>query len=82
MTAESFLNAIGRDAVSKVKVTDWNEFWSLNGRALKGAALEVQDRRYILWCMEKFRQGYNPTEFAHPPPPKKKIRGYVHILHP
>lgn len=33
--------------------------------------------RYILWCMGKFRQGLNPAQFAHPPKPKKKIRGYV-----
>ena len=27
--------------------------------------------------MEKFRQGKEPSQFAHPPKPKKKIRGYV-----
>lgn len=27
--------------------------------------------------MEKFRQGQDPSEFAHPPKPKKKIRGLV-----
>ena len=27
--------------------------------------------------MEKFRQGQDPSEFAHPPKPKKKIRGSV-----
>lgn len=32
--------------------------------------------RYILWAMEKFRQGYDPKDFAYPPKPKKKIRGY------
>ncbi|KAL5501700.1 hypothetical protein ACEPAH_8960 [Sanghuangporus vaninii] len=76
MTTESFLSSIGRDAVSKVKVASWDELWSLDGHALKEAGLTVRDRRYILWCMEKFRQGYEPKEFAHPPTPKKKIRGY------
>ena len=33
--------------------------------------------RYILWCMEKFRAGIPIEEFAHEPPPKKTIRGYV-----
>ncbi|KAF7299619.1 IGR domain-containing protein [Mycena chlorophos] len=33
-------------------------------------------RRYILWCMEKYRQGSPVTAFAHPPPPKKTIRGW------
>ncbi|KAL5524451.1 hypothetical protein ACEPAF_9591 [Sanghuangporus sanghuang] len=76
MTSESFLTSIGRDAVSKVKVASWDELWSLDGHALKEAGLTVRDRRYILWCMEKFRQGYEPKEVAHPPTPKKKIRGH------
>lgn len=33
--------------------------------------------RYILWCLEKFRAGQSPKDFAHAPPPKKKIRGFV-----
>ncbi|KAL5519925.1 hypothetical protein ACEPAG_1585 [Sanghuangporus baumii] len=75
-TTESFLTAIGRDAASKVKAASWEELWSLDGHALKDAGVTVKDRRYILWCMEKFRQGYEPKEFAHPPRPKKKIRGH------
>jgi hypothetical protein len=31
--------------------------------------------RYILWSMEKFRLGEDPSDFAHAPKPKKKIRG-------
>lgn len=31
--------------------------------------------RYVLWCLEKFRQGEDPSDFAHPPKPKKKVRG-------
>lgn len=27
--------------------------------------------------MAKFRQGLDPVQFAHPPKPRKKIRGYV-----
>jgi hypothetical protein len=30
---------------------------------------------YILWSLEKFRQGHDPADFAHPERPKKKIRG-------
>jgi len=33
--------------------------------------------RYILWCLEKFRQGEDPKEYAREPPPKKKHRGCV-----
>ncbi|KAJ6508534.1 hypothetical protein C8R45DRAFT_967743 [Mycena sanguinolenta] len=32
--------------------------------------------RYILWCMEKFRSGLSPEEFAYDPTPKKTIRGW------
>lgn len=38
----------------------------------------MQRRRYILWCMEKFRQNQPIEVFAHEPRPKKKIRGCVH----
>ncbi|KAG2134239.1 hypothetical protein BD769DRAFT_1443811 [Suillus cothurnatus] len=31
--------------------------------------------RYILWCMEKFRQNQPIEGFAHEEKPKKKIRG-------
>jgi hypothetical protein len=33
--------------------------------------------RYVLWAMQKYRLGSDPTEFAHGATPKKKIRGYV-----
>ncbi|KAI0953170.1 hypothetical protein AcW1_007464 [Taiwanofungus camphoratus] len=42
---------------------------------MKKAGLAVRDRRYILWSMEKYRRGEDPASFAHPPSPKKKIRG-------
>jgi hypothetical protein len=35
--------------------------------------------RYILWCMEKFRQNQPIEGFAHEEKPKKKIRGYVQL---
>jgi len=33
--------------------------------------------RYILWCMEKYRQGVPVEQFAHESKRKKKIRGYM-----
>lgn len=38
--------------------------------------------RYILWSMEQYRLGNEPSKFAYPPKPKKTIRGSVcsHIL--
>ncbi|KIY45576.1 hypothetical protein FISHEDRAFT_49096 [Fistulina hepatica ATCC 64428] len=58
------------------EATEWNAFWTTNKHKLKDTSLTVQDRRYVLWCMEKFRQGVPITDFAHPPTPKKTIRGW------
>ncbi|KAF5338944.1 hypothetical protein D9611_008731 [Ephemerocybe angulata] len=75
-TSEEFLKAIGRDSETKVTPNSWTEFWGYDGQALRKAGLAVRDRRYILWCMEKYRQGLSPEEFAHPPRAKKTIRGW------
>ncbi|GJE88300.1 IGR protein motif-domain-containing protein [Phanerochaete sordida] len=73
---EAFLKAIGRSADSKITAETWEELWKLDGHRLKAAGVEVKDRRYLMWCMEKFRQGMDPKDFAHEPKPKKKIRGW------
>ncbi|PCH40109.1 hypothetical protein WOLCODRAFT_162101 [Wolfiporia cocos MD-104 SS10] len=75
-TPEAFLKAIGRSAESKVTVESWEQLWKLDGPRLKKAGLAVKDRKYILWSLAKFRQGEDPLDFAHPPTPKKKIRGH------
>ncbi|KDR82665.1 hypothetical protein GALMADRAFT_58250 [Galerina marginata CBS 339.88] len=54
----------------------WEELWRLNGQALRKAGVAVRDRRYILWCMSKYRLGFSIGEFAHEPPPKKVVRGW------
>jgi len=38
--------------------------------------LTLGDNRYILWCMEKYRSGNDPREFAYEQKPAKVIRGY------
>ncbi|RXW24527.1 hypothetical protein EST38_g1351 [Candolleomyces aberdarensis] len=75
-TAEDFLKSIGRESESKVSPNSWTEFWGYDGQALRKAGLAVRDRRYILWCMEKYRQGLAPQEFAHQPQTKKTVRGW------
>ncbi|KII87815.1 hypothetical protein PLICRDRAFT_54858 [Plicaturopsis crispa FD-325 SS-3] len=74
-TPHDFLKAIGRSCETLVSIDSWPAFWKTNTHALKKVGLGVQERRYILWCMEKFRAGYAVSDFAHPPKPKKKIRG-------
>lgn len=69
-----FLKAIGRS--SKVTVEKWEDFWKLSGHELKKSGVAVRDRRYILWCMEKYRRGLPVESYAHEPKPKKTIRGW------
>jgi hypothetical protein len=38
--------------------------------------------RYILWALEKFRQGEDPKEYAHAPKPKKTVRGCASLVTP
>ncbi|KAH8104581.1 IGR protein motif-domain-containing protein [Cristinia sonorae] len=73
----AFLKAIGRSAETKLPAVpeSWEELWKLNGQVLKKAGVAVKDRRYIMWSMEKYRMGEDPAEFAHPPRPKRTIRG-------
>ncbi|EKM51904.1 uncharacterized protein PHACADRAFT_165232 [Phanerochaete carnosa HHB-10118-sp] len=77
---EAFLKAIGRSAESKITAETWADLWKLDGPRLKAAGVDVRDRRYLLWCMEKFRQGWDPKDFAHEPKPKKKIRGWGPVI--
>ncbi|KAH9891669.1 IGR protein motif-domain-containing protein [Cubamyces lactineus] len=74
-TPEDFLKAIGRSAETKLTPESWEQLWHTDGPQLKKAGLAVKDRRYILWSMEKYRQGEDPADFAHPAKPAKKIRG-------
>ncbi|KAF7440983.1 Vacuolar fusion protein mon1 [Pleurotus ostreatus] len=75
-TPEDFLKAIGRSAETKLTVERWEDLWRLSGQDMKKAKLDVRDRRYILWCMEKYRLGLPISRFAHEAKPKKTIRGW------
>ena len=75
VTLQSFLTSLGRGAETKVKADDWKSFWKMDGHDFRKAGLSIRDRRYIMWCMEKYRQGLDPKEFAHEAQPNKKIRG-------
>ncbi|OBZ71430.1 hypothetical protein A0H81_08403, partial [Grifola frondosa] len=70
-----FFKAIGRGTQTKISVETWRMLFELQRDQLKKAGLGVKDRKYVLWGLEKYRQGEDPADFAHPPTPKKKIRG-------
>ncbi|KAH9936335.1 trafficking protein Mon1-domain-containing protein [Fomitopsis serialis] len=73
---QDFLKAIGRSADTKVTAESWEDLWKFDRIRLKEAGLETKDRRYVLWCMGKYRLGEDPSDFSHPPKPRKKIRGH------
>ncbi|KOS13908.1 hypothetical protein Malapachy_3844 [Malassezia pachydermatis] len=83
-TPKAFLKAISRtrrDLVSNSTCVsavgeDWNEMFSLTTEKLKGAGVPVKERKYILWSLEKYRQGLHPSEFAYDIKKPKKVRGW------
>jgi hypothetical protein len=56
-TAEDFLKAIGRESEKKLKV-EWDELWTMDGRAMREAGVGTRDRRCVLcasyWILEGF----------------------------
>ncbi|KAF8313996.1 hypothetical protein DL93DRAFT_1100553 [Clavulina sp. PMI_390] len=75
-SAQDFLTAIGRDVEKRVSVEKWEDLFVMRRNDFKKLGVGVQDRRYIMWAMNKYRFGAEPSEFAHPVKPKKKIRGH------
>ncbi|KAG9119898.1 hypothetical protein FRC07_004853, partial [Ceratobasidium sp. 392] len=71
-----FLAAIGRSSNIKLKVETWDDLWRTRGEDMKKAGLTPAERRYILWALEKFRQGHDPASIAIKERPKKTIRGW------
>ncbi|KAG8680596.1 Vacuolar fusion protein mon1 [Ceratobasidium sp. 394] len=71
----NFLAAIGRSSDTKLKVETWDDLWRMRGEDMKKAGLTPAERRYILWALEKFRQGQDPAAIAIKERPKKTIRG-------
>ncbi len=53
----------------------WEAMFKLRGPDLKEKGVPVKTRRYLLWALERFRQGEHPEQFAYQPKPKKVVRG-------
>ncbi|KAH7338903.1 hypothetical protein B0J17DRAFT_628274 [Rhizoctonia solani] len=75
-TPQDLLAAIGRSSEMKLKVETWDDLWRMRGGEMKQAGLTPAERRYILWALEKVRQGYDPDKIAIKEKPKKTIRGW------
>ncbi|CAE6416754.1 unnamed protein product [Rhizoctonia solani] len=74
-TPHDLLAIIGRSSETKLKVEAWDDLWRMRGEEMKQAGLTPAERRYILWALEKVRQGYDPDKIAIKEKPKKTIRG-------
>ncbi|GAA5918082.1 hypothetical protein JCM5296_006754 [Sporobolomyces johnsonii] len=59
------------------KFDTWAALFTKSGDQLRNeVGMQVRESRYLLWLLEKYRQGYNPDTVAIPPTPKKTIRGW------
>ncbi|WFC93940.1 hypothetical protein MBRA1_000566 [Malassezia brasiliensis] len=83
-TPKAFLEAISKTrrnlAESSTCVNavgeDWDAMFRLTSEKLKGEGVSVQERKYLLWALEKYRQGGDPHSFAYDIKKKKKVRGW------
>ncbi|KAF9049537.1 hypothetical protein BDZ89DRAFT_1126500 [Hymenopellis radicata] len=72
-----FLKSIGRDMDTKLTVDSWDELWQKSTKDLKAAGMGIRDRRCVYTLVYGEISHWPPVQsFAHPPPPKKKIRGW------
>ncbi|WFD42318.1 hypothetical protein MPSI1_000960 [Malassezia psittaci] len=61
------VNAIGED---------WDAMFRLTSYKLKGEGVPVKERKYLLWALEKYREGGDPHKFAYDTKKKKEVRGW------
>ncbi|GAA5827897.1 hypothetical protein JCM11251_007721 [Rhodosporidiobolus azoricus] len=58
------------------KLGEWNELFTKTSTDFKDAGMTVKQSRYLLWLLERYRQGADIAKVAVPPTPKKTIRGH------
>lgn len=62
------------------KFKDWDQLFKINEfkrELIKDGTLSIpRERRYLLRCLELFRQGLDPKDFSVPEKKPKKIRGW------
>ncbi|WFC98236.1 Vacuolar fusion protein mon1 [Malassezia yamatoensis] len=63
----SCVNAVGND---------WDAMFRLNSYKLKGEGVPVKERKYLLWALDKYREGGDPYKFAYDTKKKKVVRGW------
>lgn len=72
----TLLSSFGRNLQDKCKVENWEQLFTRRSIDFERMGLSTRDRKYLLWCLEKFRQGEYPDSFAHEPKPKKEFRAW------
>ncbi|KAK4046244.1 hypothetical protein OIV83_006223 [Microbotryomycetes sp. JL201] len=77
---EALLKAAGRGldqyATKLGEDLTWPALFTKSGQELADAGMSTKDRRYLLWVLEKYRQGHDIETLAIPSKPKKKYRGW------
>ncbi|KAM0791073.1 hypothetical protein ACM66B_004364 [Microbotryomycetes sp. NB124-2] len=66
---ESYATKLGEDLT-------FTKLFTKTGQELADAGMSAKERRYLLWVLEKYRQGHNIRQLAIPATPKKKYRGW------
>ncbi|KAI5481388.1 hypothetical protein MNV49_005010 [Pseudohyphozyma bogoriensis] len=74
-TPAALLAASGRKLSQyESKLGDWNELFTKTSDNLKDLGMLPKERRYLLWVLERYRQGENIKEVALPPLKKKIVQ--------
>lgn len=77
MTVEKFLTAIGRNAAEHIdKFESWHDLFSSQRFKMKEKGLNIQDRKYIMKWLHRYRYGLEPYAFR----PLRKDRQDVKIV--
>ncbi|KAK4052611.1 hypothetical protein OIO90_004239 [Microbotryomycetes sp. JL221] len=79
-TPESLLKAAGRGleqySTKLGEDLNWASLFTKTGQQLADAGMTTKERRYLMWILEKYRQGHDVKAVSIPAKPKKKYRGW------
>lgn len=61
MTVEKFLKTIGRGCEEHIdKIPDWWSLFNWKSEKLKEVGIPIRQRKWILYWVERYRQGFDP----------------------
>ncbi|GAA5979278.1 hypothetical protein JCM11641_001980 [Rhodosporidiobolus odoratus] len=60
----------------KLEEAGWQGLFTQTSTELRDMGMTIKESRYLLWLLERYRQGHDPANVAVAPTPKKTIRGW------